>query len=161
MAIKKKPTKKAVKKIIPPTPEFVADDKTLGEEKTIRDKKNVLEALRLSLGVVSTACDKVNLSRSTYYKWLHNDPEFAAEVADVDELILDFGETNLFKLINKGNPKCTMFLLETRGRKRGYVKKREIEAYGKDGKALYPGNPYAGMTDAEIEDELRSLDDES
>lgn len=154
MAIKRKPRKK------PRITKDIVIEGADPEAATTISKKNFLEALALSLGVVSTACTKANIARSMYYHWMENDPDFVRAVKDVQELLLDFGESKLFQLIQKGNPKCTMFLLETKGKKRGYVKKREVEAYGKNGRSLYPSNPYNDMTDAEIEDELRSLEED-
>ena len=38
--------------------------------KTEHHKKAILEALEKSLGVVTTACKKVGIGRTTFYEWM-------------------------------------------------------------------------------------------
>ena len=52
-------------------------------------KKAILEALEKSLGVVTTACKKVSINRSTFYKYLKEDQEFAKQVKDIENIALD------------------------------------------------------------------------
>jgi hypothetical protein len=52
----------------------------------------VLELLEKSLGVVTTACNKANISRTQFYKWYNEDAEFAAKVKEIDDIVLDFEE---------------------------------------------------------------------
>ena len=39
-------------------------------------KRDMLEALGKSLGIVSTACIKVGIARQTHYRWLKEDEEY-------------------------------------------------------------------------------------
>ena len=48
------------------------------QNRTTRAKEQVIEALKKTLGVVTHALGTLNLSRTNYYKWLKEDPEFAA-----------------------------------------------------------------------------------
>ena len=89
-------------------------------------KKAILEALEKSLGVVTTACKKVSINRSTFYKYLKEDQEFAKQVKDIENIALDFAETQLHKQISEGNTTATIFLLKTKGKSRGYVERSEI-----------------------------------
>ena len=41
--------------------------------------------------------------------------------------MLDFAETNLHQQIMEGNTTATIFLLKTRGRKRGYIERQNIQ----------------------------------
>ena len=41
--------------------------------------------------------------------------------------MLDFAETNLHQQIQEGNTTATIFLLKTRGRKRGYIERQNIQ----------------------------------
>ena len=43
-------------------------------------KEAMLQALENSLGVVTVACKQTDTPRSTYYKWLKEDKEFADQV---------------------------------------------------------------------------------
>lgn len=90
-------------------------------------KKALIEALYKSLGVVSAACKAVGVNRSTFYKYLNEDPEFKDEVDAVSEYAVDFAETSLFKQIQDGNTTATIFYLKTKGRARGYVERQEID----------------------------------
>ena len=90
-------------------------------------KKDMLEALEESLGVVTPACKMVNISRQTHYRWLEEDPEYKAAVQEIENAALDFAETALHQQIREGTPSSTMFYLKTKGKKRGFVEKQEVE----------------------------------
>ena len=83
-------------------------------------KGTMIEALSRSLGIVTNACKAINISRQTHYDWMKDDPEYAAAVQEIDNLALDFAESRLYKLIQKGDTSATIFYLKTKGKKRGY-----------------------------------------
>ena len=95
--------------------------------KTEHLKKGMLEALTTSLGIVSTACETVGISRTTYYKYYKTDEQFKEQVDSISDEAIDFVESQLFELIRKGNVAATIFFLKTKGKKRGYVERQEIE----------------------------------
>ena len=90
-------------------------------------KESILEALEKSLGVVTVACKQADVPRSTYYKWLKEDEDFAKAVKDIENIALDFGESQLHKQIGDGNTSATIFFLKTKGKKRGYVERSELD----------------------------------
>ena len=90
-------------------------------------KEAVLEALEKSLGVVTTAVKSVGIARSTFYKWLNEDKDFATKVKEIDNITLDFAESKLHEQIDSGNTAATIFYLKTRGKKRGYIEKSELD----------------------------------
>ena len=90
-------------------------------------KRNLLEALEKSLGVVTTACKIVDCNRSTLYKYYNNDQDFKASVDELQNLTLDFAESQLHQQIKDGNTTATIFYLKTKGKKRGYVERKEVE----------------------------------
>lgn len=94
--------------------------------KTTHKKELMLEALKKSLGIVTTACQNVGIERSTHYDWLKNDPDYKAKVEALDEVVLDFAESKLHQSINNGSDTATIFFLKTKGKKRGYIEKQEI-----------------------------------
>tara|TARA_R110000796_G_scaffold66805_1_gene153527 strand:- start:1570 stop:1926 length:357 start_codon:yes stop_codon:yes gene_type:complete len=94
-------------------------------------KESLLAALEQSLGVVTVACKKADIPRSTYYKWLNEDEHFAKEVTDIENIALDFAESQLHTQIGGGNTSATIFYLKTKGKKRGYIERQEIT--GADG----------------------------
>jgi len=101
-------------------------------------KKELLEALAKSKGIVSTACESVGLSRTTFYDYVNTDPEFAQAVDDINEKSIDFVESKLFEKITgvtvqtgdniyEQPPSDTaiIFYLKTQAKDRGYVEKTE------------------------------------
>lgn len=88
-------------------------------------KKALLEALEKSLGVVTTACKQVGIGRTMFYEYL-KDEEFKSQVEDLQDVALDFAESQLFKQIQKESTAATIFYLKTKGKKRGYVERQEI-----------------------------------
>jgi hypothetical protein len=96
-------------------------------EQTEHRKKAMLEALELSLGIVSTASKKANVGRTQHYEWLKEDPAYKAAVESIQESVIDFAESHLYKLVKEGNPAATIFYLKTKGKKRGYIERQEIE----------------------------------
>ena len=93
-------------------------------------KKQLVVALEQSLGVVTTACKKVGIDRTTFYRYYNEDKNFKNEVDDIQEVAIDFVESQLFKQIKDGNTTATIFFLKTKGRKRGYIEKQQVEHSG-------------------------------
>lgn len=93
-------------------------------------KKAMLEALEKSLGVVAVATKAIGIDRSTHYKWISRDPEYKAAVDDIQDLALDFAESKLHEMINEKDTAATIFFLKTKGKKRGYVERQELQHSG-------------------------------
>jgi len=93
-------------------------------------KKAMIQALEKSLGVVTTACKQVDISRDTHYRWMSDDEDYKAEVESLSDVALDFAESQLFKKIKDGDTTAMIFFLKTKGKKRGYVEKTQIEHSG-------------------------------
>lgn len=102
----------------------------LAMNRTEHIKRALLEAMEQSLGVVTTACKKVGIGRTTYYEYLKTDPAFAAAVDDLQNVALDFAESQLHKQIADGNATATIFFLKTKGKARGYVERQEVHNMG-------------------------------
>jgi hypothetical protein len=112
--------------------------------KTDIRKKNLIEALEKTLGIVTKACKMVDVARSTFYKWYEDDKEFAKAVDGVGEIALDYVESKLFEKIDGvtiGKEKdgetfiydtppsdtAIIFYLKTKGKKRGYIERTETD----------------------------------
>ncbi len=93
-------------------------------------KKQIVEALEKSLGVVTTAVKNVGIHRSTFYDWYNIDEAFKKEVDSISDIAIDFAESQLHKQIQGGNPTSTIFYLKCKGKKRGYVEKTELSIEG-------------------------------
>lgn len=96
-------------------------------EMTDDRKQRVLSQLRHFRGIVSNACKEAGVGRSTFYKWVNEDDEFAQRVCEIQEEQIDFVEDKLLTLIEQGNSTAIIFYLKTRGRKRGWDEHYQFE----------------------------------
>ena len=96
-------------------------------DKTEQHKRAMLDALEKSLGVVTAACKAVGIGRTTHYLWMQEDAEYRAAVEGLSDVALDFAESQLHKQIKDGNSTATIFYLKTKGKKRGYIERQEVE----------------------------------
>ena len=90
-------------------------------------KKAMIEALEKSLGIVTTACLSVGINRKTHYDWLKNDEEYKSQVLAIEDMTIDFAESHLHKKIKGGDTTATIFYLKTKGKKRGYIERTEVQ----------------------------------
>ena len=98
----------------------------MGKKERNLKKETLLQALESSLGIVSTACNRTGISRSSFYKWYKEDEEFRKKVDEIDNVKLDYVETKLFKNIENEKEKSIIFYLQHKGHKRGYVQRQNI-----------------------------------
>ena len=98
----------------------------MGKKEHNLKKETLLQALESSLGIVSTACNRSGISRSSFYKWYKEDKEFRKKVDEIDNLKLDFVESKLFKNIENEKEKSIIFYLQHKGHKRGYIQRQNI-----------------------------------
>ena len=95
-------------------------------------KEKLLKALKETQGLIYHACKKAgNISRSTYYRYMKEDKEFAQEVEDIKEAQIDYVEGELIKNISKGKETSIIFYLKSKARDRGYAEKLDITSGGK------------------------------
>jgi hypothetical protein len=90
-------------------------------------KAAMIEALTKSLGVVTTACNQVGIARKTHYEWYKEDEDYQKSVDDISDVALDFAESMLHKQIQDKDTTATIFYLKTKGKKRGYIERSEID----------------------------------
>ena len=102
----------------------------------------MLNALERSLGIVTSACKALGLSRQTHYNWMKDDPEYKSAVESIEDMAIDFAESQLHQQIQNGEVSSTIFFLKTKGKKRGYVERQEIT--GAD------GNPFQIVIPKEV-----------
>lgn len=119
------------------------------ENKTERNKKKLIESMEKSLGVVTTACKLAGLGRTTFYEYYNTDDNFKNSCDDIENIALDFAESQLHKQIKGGNPTSTIFFLKTKGKSRGYFEKQVNE------------NINSGMLEIKVSDKLnKALSDD-
>jgi hypothetical protein len=81
------------------------------QARTTIKKKQFIDTLRESIGIVRIACDAVQISRQTYYRWYDDDPEFRAEVEQIRKEQLGEVEDRLIKAIAREDPGSIRFYL--------------------------------------------------
>jgi predicted site-specific integrase-resolvase len=90
------------------------------------NKKALIEALEKTMGIVTRACQLVDISRNTFYRYYNDDEAFKAKVDDIENIALDFAESKLHKMIGDENTAAVIFYLKTKGKKRGYIERNEV-----------------------------------
>jgi hypothetical protein len=115
-------------------------------------KEAMLEALELTLGIVTDACKIIGIARQTHYDWMANDEDYRKAVDSIMEISLDFVESKLFETIRgvelpedkifcyEGVPVVVpttkryppsdaniRWYLDRKGRKRGYIAEAQKE----------------------------------
>jgi hypothetical protein len=92
------------------------------------NKKAMINALEKSLGIVTSACKAVGIARETHYRWMREDEEYSESVKSIEDIALDFAESQLHKQIRDGEVSSTIFFLKTKGKRRGYIERQEIDS---------------------------------
>jgi len=96
-------------------------------DKTEANKTAMIAALENSLGIVTTACSQVGVSRESHYRWIREDANYKESVESLTDVAIDVVESKLYELIKQGNVTSVIFYLKTKGRKRGYSEHHELE----------------------------------
>ncbi|HVW99916.1 MAG TPA: hypothetical protein VHA52_05720 [Candidatus Babeliaceae bacterium] len=90
-------------------------------QKSIAEKKQeLITNLMKCGGIVTIACLRSNVGRTMFYEYINTDPEFAANVEQVQDAFLDYAESRLFDLMLTGDRAAIMFFLKAKGKNRGY-----------------------------------------
>lgn len=98
---------------------------------TTKERKSLfLALLEKNAGNVSITCKKVGIDRKTFYNWKEQDKKFADAFEEIEEGLIDFTESKMMQGISEGNTALICFHLKTKGKKRGYIEKSEIEHSG-------------------------------
>ena len=95
--------------------------------KSTAKKEAMLKALEKNLGIVTKSCRIVGIDRTTHYLWMREDETYRAAVDEINDVALDFAESMLHTRMQAGDTTATIFFLKTKGKKRGYVERQEME----------------------------------
>lgn len=96
-------------------------------------KKILIEQLRKT-PIIQVTCEKLGVSRATFYRWRKSDPKFA-EAVDLAlnegaQLINDMAESQLISAIKNGNLTGIIFWLKNHHK--NYAPKLEVTTKGGD-----------------------------
>ena len=94
--------------------------------KTKRTKEQIIQAIQGSRGIKTHISARLKICRQTLDKYIRQWPE-VAEAYEIEEgALLDSAESTLYRLaIEEGSEKSLLFLLERKGRSRGYGRHQE------------------------------------
>ena len=90
----------------------------------------VLEAIKDSGAVMSTIADRLGVSWHTAKKQIDKHEETQEAYRDEEEITLDKAESALHRAIEKDDIQAAKWLLATKGKKRGYSEKHQVEHSG-------------------------------
>ena len=88
--------------------------------KRILKKKELLENIKGSYGIISTIAARLHCDWHTVDETIKLYPECMQALADENETVLDFTESKAIERIKDGDGAMIRFILATKGRKRGY-----------------------------------------
>ena len=95
--------------------------------KRILKKKELLEAIQGSYGIISTVAARLHCNWHTVDETIKLYPECMQALADENESILDFTEGKAIERIKEGDGTMIRFMLATKGKKRGYTYEDKLE----------------------------------
>lgn len=95
--------------------------------KRILKKKELLEAIQGSYGIISTIAKRLHCNWHTVDDTIKLYPECMQALADENESVLDFTEGKAIERIKDGDGAMIRFMLATKGKKRGYTYEDKLE----------------------------------
>ena len=105
----------------------MSDKKLVPTAGQTRKMNLMYEALRSSMGNVTEACKKANISRGTHYDLMNKFNTYKKGCEDINEELIDNVESKLLEKIESGCVTSVIFFLKTKGKHRGYTERTEHE----------------------------------
>lgn len=87
-------------------------------------KKELLAALITCHGVVTDACEQVDITRTQYYDYYKTDEAFKKAADETENAAIDFTKSKLFKNIEAEKEASIFFHLKCKG---GFIERKAIE----------------------------------
>lgn len=81
-------------------------------ESTTIAKELFLTVLEQSRGLITVVCQKINISRATFYNWMKTDKEFAAKVKEIQKIKPEILEDRLYAEAVSGSFPALKFMLQ-------------------------------------------------
>ena len=83
-------------------------------------KEKFIEQLKIYMNNVSRTCEAMKVPRPTFEFWKRHDKKFIEMLQESEARQVDYVESKLMSLIEKGNIRAIKYFLSTRGRKYGW-----------------------------------------
>ena len=91
-------------------------------------RSKVIESMKDSFGNQSVMARRCNVDRAAITIFLNKNPDIREMIEHEKEKLIDVAELGLVNKINEGSDRAIEFFLKTKGKKRGYVEKSEVES---------------------------------
>lgn len=92
---------------------------------TVAVRKKFLGQLAVNTGV-TTAAGMVGVTRQAIYKLIESDPEFAEQVKDAKERVLDTAQITVNRNVLNGDQRAAEYVLDNLGKERGFGRTKDI-----------------------------------
>ena len=96
----------------------------------------ILSAIEDSHGIMSVVAKRLKVTWNTARDWVNSKPIYKQAFKNEEEIILDEADKGLYKAIILGDIGAIKWIQSTKGRKRGYEVKQEIEYTTKASNAM-------------------------
>jgi Mn-dependent DtxR family transcriptional regulator len=90
-------------------------------------EEQILKAISGSRAIMSTIADRLGCTWHTAKKYVEKYPNCVRALEDETESLIDTVENKAIELMEKGDSSMVKYYLSTKGKKRGYSEKHEIE----------------------------------
>ncbi len=115
-----------------------------------KTKKEVLEAITGSLGIISTIAKRLGCESRTAKRLIDKWQETKDALLDEQELVLDLADTGLYDALIKKEQWAIKFILATKGQSRGYTTQTTL--------CVDNGSPLNIRFDGMTKDEIQNSD---
>ena len=93
-------------------------------------EQQILEAIKGSYGIISNIANKLGCEWHTAKRHIEAYPSCIEAIKAEEETGIDNAENKMYDLINSADPQMIRYFLSTKGKRRGYTEKQEIEMTG-------------------------------
>ena len=93
-------------------------------------KQRFKQALNGTGGIMLSIANNMGVTREGVYKWIKKHPDMQELRLQEEEKIIDIAENSLFTQAKDKEQWATKYLLSTKGKRRGYTEKQEVEHSG-------------------------------
>lgn len=95
-------------------------------------EQEILTAIENSCGIILNIAQKLNCHWSTAESYINKYQSCIDALRYEQESAIDNAENKMYDLINAKDPQMIRYFLSTKGKKRGYTEKQEIQLTGDD-----------------------------
>lgn len=95
------------------------------------ENTTIKKAIEDSGGIISTIAERLGCEWHTAKKYINSSDELKSAYEAESESVIDLAESKLIENIQANDNTAILFYLKTKGKKRGYVERSEIEHSGK------------------------------